>query len=57
VLLPVPSSPSKVMNLPRRDIVKMIAALVRPCTAALAGCYSLKFCQAMWNSIVEPREP
>src|ERR1019366_275042 len=51
VLLPVPSSPSKVMNFPRRDIVEMIAALVHPCTAAHAGCYSLKFCRALWNLI------
>jgi len=27
------------------EIVKMMAALVRGCTAALAGCYSLKFCR------------
>src|SRR5580692_1946923 len=35
VLLPVPSRPSKVMNFPRRDIVAMIAALMRPCTDPL----------------------
>src|SRR5271165_7140771 len=50
VLLPVPSSPSKVMNFPRRDIVEddsSAGALlyVRRCTPALAGCYSLQFCR------------
>jgi len=31
------------MNFPRRNIEEMIAAPVRPCTTALAPCYSLKF--------------
>src|SRR5580704_823891 len=43
VLLPVPSSPSKVMNFPRRNIIEMIAAEPRLCTAPPAGCYSLEF--------------
>src|SRR5580658_6904471 len=43
VLLPVPSSPSKVINFPRRDIVEMIAARPHPCTDRPTGCYSLKF--------------
>src|SRR5580693_4473069 len=55
VLLPVPSSPSNVMNFPRRDIVEMIAALVHSCTSTLVRPLLYRFSHSLLESKILQR--